>query len=144
SRGWLALLIGLLVAPWLIIAAMLLSGSHESKQASVTNPRVTAAAVAEDTALAHPGPWGRLTYLPLVISPPVEYIDRLDPGHVVSAWHFNDMDPRQLAEFLAQAGVPAALVDRIMAVAKPMEPPAVGQIVMPDDGIVHELSPASR
>ena len=69
--------------------------------------------------VAGAGPWGQLEYLPIVISPPLEYVAENDvdfSGEVV--WHFPNVGSAGLSALLREIGFAAPLVAELESMAK--------------------------
>lgn len=135
-RGWLAGLTLLLIVPWLVVAAIYFP-----------RPRPTAERVpaASPPTAANPGPWGRLTISPLVISPPLELVSAdwggWPPGP--ARWHFPGVSREEVEAFLLGAGMAR---DRVSAVLATVRPDAEGRgvVATPDPELIRGLTPAIR
>jgi hypothetical protein len=58
----------------------------------------------EDSYLCHPGPWGRLEYVRILISPPREFIEHFEQDKLHRAWHFPYQSPSSVQHVLVQMG----------------------------------------
>ena len=68
------------------------------------------------------GPWGRLEYARVTISPPLEYIEELDVSRVGSKWHFSDEQLSNFDRFLLELGVDQGVVEEILNCREPGAP----------------------
>lgn len=136
--GWFAALATLILVPWLIAGVLYLGAAGRTTPAAVS---ATPAHPAKDAA---PGPWGRLTVKPVIVSPPLEYVAadwgrREEPD----AWFFPGTTTAALDAFFASAGLRAGDVARLRASAVPL-PGINGLAVTPDADLVRALTPEVR
>jgi hypothetical protein len=134
-RRWLVAVTALLVLPWLVVGALYV---WHRAPAAATRP-----AVASSASAVSPGPWGALEVTPIVISPPLEYVD-IESGHGKGVqWFFPGMDASNLDAFLLSTGLSAETRARLLAAARPYAP--LGSLVVtPPDDVVRGLTPNSR
>ena len=172
SRRMLAALTVLLVAPWLVIAAAAHRGwltvgsdreavsrteeaasesspasgssagpvSHTEAVASLPDGRRT---ISETVIPGKPGPWGQLSYVPITLSLPDEFIFVPPANQPPVRWVFHGMSKEQAIELLQAAGVPAAEVTKLQGHAKWTVNPA-GIALEPGDELLLGLSPDVR
>lgn len=135
-RAVLAALVALIIVPWLITWGIAAWNFEQSAERVDPSPGISSASV-------DPGPWGRLTVSPILISPPLEYVPA-DMGPITAPeWHFPQVPRGRLAATLAAAGLSDGEVSRAMATAQP-DPQAAGMLVRPDAELVRGLSPDGR
>ncbi|MDP6633553.1 MAG: hypothetical protein QGG42_01475 [Phycisphaerae bacterium] len=112
-RKWVAALAVLGFASWVILA-MVISQSRVPSAASGN-----AAYATSKPMIATDGPWGRLEYSPIVVSPPREYVaeSAVDfSGPVV--WHFPNVGSTGLSRLLKEIGFDAGLVADLEIIAR--------------------------
>ena len=136
-RAWLIALTMLVVFPWLVLSAWY------AWEEDLIGDLIAPVAAPEPVATADPGPWGRLTVTPIVISPPLEYVstDWGPPGPPV--WYFPNMTADQIQGALVGAGLPAGTAASIRTTAVP-ESRINGLAVQPSPAVVAALSPEVR
>src|SRR4051794_32570064 len=139
SRTWIALFIAVLVIPWAVMAVLLV---EHVKDSSIVRRRDLVGR--PELLPGNGGPWGAVAYMPLVMSPPMEYISQLDPQAIGNPWYFAQFDETKLADFFAGVDVAEETRRRILSMAKPVDAPAMGMIVTPDTEIIRGLSPKAR
>jgi len=133
-RAWLLAITALLVVPWLIAAGLYMRpparGIAGSLSVHSTGPSQPASA----------GPWGRLTVVPVVVSPPLEYV-AADWGRSQEpdAWYFPGTSPELLEAFLVSTGLSTEQVARLRASVHP-QPDIRGLVMTPDTELVRSLS----
>lgn len=134
-RAWLVALTTLLIVPWLIAGVLYLKPWARAA-GGAESPMTSADQVPE-------GPWGRLTLMPIVISPPLELVSA-DWGPVQPpVWVFPGTGADGVEQFLVAAGVPGPDAARVRSTAR-LEPRITGVVVMPDPAWVTSLSPEVR
>lgn len=124
----------LTVIPWIVIGVRF-SGSD-----STAPPAVSPGSKPADTTRS--GPWGTLRVVPMVVSPPLEYV-ATDPHPAEGMWHLPGIRPEAVSEFLTVYG----LTPEQIAILRPaIRPDAAinGSIVKPPAGLVRALSPEVR
>jgi hypothetical protein len=135
-RGWLVVVIALLVVPWLVVGALYLR-SGESPE----TPEPVGAAPSR-TATA--GPWGNLTVAPVVVSPPLEYV-AADWGRTSEpdTWYFPETSLEQVEAFLISTGLSREQAARLRAATRP-QPGIRGIVISPDLELVRSIDPEVR
>lgn len=135
-RLWLIVLSALVVVPWLIAAGIYARRAQASETPAAPVPSGPFTA-------GNPGPWGRLTVSPIVVSPPLEYISGdLQPSGPI-AWHLPGTSPEVAASFIAWTGMAGADQSRLVNTARP-NPGIGGLSLYPDAAFVRGLSPDVR
>lgn len=135
-RAWLVALATLLIVPWLVAGMLYLKPWADAAGVGASAVRTSPTEVPE-------GPWGRLTLMPVVISPPLELVST-DWGPVQPpVWVFPATAADEVERFLVAAGVPGPDAARVRATAR-LEPRIAGVVVMPDPAWVTSLSPDVR
>lgn len=137
--GWLLALAALGVIPWLVAGAFYFRNAPIPPANGPAN-----AALATPLKPPSPGPWGRLSVTPIVVSPPLEYISS-DWGRKGGAdeWHFPGTPPEVMEAFLVSTGLSRGQVSQLRASTRPDER-TKGLIVRPDPELVRNLSPQVR
>ena len=137
-RRWLLALAALIFVPWLIAGALYLRAPDR------TMPAALSPFAAQPGHAASPGPWGRLTIKPVVVSPPLEYVAS-DWGRPEEpdAWFFPGTTPEALQALLASTGLRQDQIARLRAAAAPL-PGINGLVVTPDQDLVRALAPDVR
>ena len=139
-RLWLAGLAVLIVAPWLVAAAIYWRPAPEAGA-----PAPAAAVAGAPAGEARVGPWGRLDVTTVVISPPMELIGN-DWGREANAgdhWFFPNTTQDAVAALLSGAGLDAARVSALMATARTY-PVSGGTVLAPSLDVLRSLSPEVR
>jgi hypothetical protein len=134
-RPWLVVLAVMLIAPWGIVTAMWFWPA-----------RPDAPPVAADhgrPADGDLGPWGRLTLVPIVISPPLELVSTDWGAARQPTWFFPGANADQIVQMLQAAGVPAGAAARFRSEAR-SEPRIAGVVLTPDPAWVRALGPDVR
>ena len=112
-RKWVIVLAVFVVASWVLIAIVIFQ--HRTPAAANGHPSNYPASMP----VAGAGPWGQLEYLPIVISPPLEYVAETDAdfsGEVV--WHFPNVGSAGLSALFKKTGLAAPLVAELESMAK--------------------------
>jgi hypothetical protein len=136
-RAWLYVLAALIVIPWLIAGAIYL---RRPGVAAAPEPTPTAG----PPSAANPGPWGRLTLIPIVISPPMEYVPAewgRDSGPL--EWYFPGAPLESVEAFLSASGLTLDQIQRLRLTARP-DVRIKGFILSPDPAMVRGLSRETR
>ena len=139
ARGWFIALAVLVVAPWVVVAAMYLWSPEADPDTVAHRPPE----VGERP--ASPGAWGQLALTPITISPPLEYVAN-DWGRRPGAgahWVFPNTSPESLDALLRAAGLAPEAVARLRATALP-DPRIEGMVVRPDAELIGSLAPEVR
>lgn len=135
-KTWLLLLAGLIVVPWVIVAALYFGGGAApgaTPQIEGTGPLTQASR----------GPWGNLTLTPIVISPPLEYVPAEWGRNAPAEWVFSDATPDVVAAFLGSTGLSPEQIAQLMPRAR-QEPRIRGVVINPPADVVRALSPDVR
>jgi hypothetical protein len=137
-RAWLVGAVLLLTIPWVIVGALYLRGNDQP-------PQAPAATITEGpTAPAKPGPWGRLSLTPIIVSPPLEYVaaDWGRPDETFR-WYFPGADAGVVKAFLASTGMAPDHVTRLVSRAQP-DSRIRGTTIQPDLDVVKAFTPDVR
>ena len=137
-RTWFAVIVALVVVPWLVVGGVYLRGHEPAGQPAV--PPAPAAPVPVKT-----GPWGTLAKTPIIISPPLELISDSwgREHHTPYQWLLPETTPEVMMAFLSSTGLTADQVAELRASARP-EPRINGLAVAPTPALLRSLSPEVR
>lgn len=137
-RAWLIAFTALLVVPWLIAGALYIRRAEPALAGPVS------AVPPGPSELASPGPWGKLTVTPVVVSPPLEYV-AADWGRTSEpdAWYFPGTSAELLEAFLTSTGLSSEQVARVRSSIR-SQPNIRGVVVTPDPELVRSLNPEVR
>lgn len=145
-RRWLTTLTVFTIGSWVVLGALIIQ--HDTSKAARSipdrDPAPPLSPPVVEPVEADSGPWGRLEYSPIAISPPVELITevaRVDAAPVT--WHFPNTDPRELAALFEQIGLAAPLREKLAAMAE-IDMSLPGMSIHPPRQFVLDLSPESR
>ena len=129
----------LMVAPWLVVAALLAAISM-----GVRLERRTAAAIPSDTKAVpgKPGRWGQLEYRSIRLDLPDEFVFVPPPGQPPVRWFFHGFSKEQALEFLQSSGINSA--QRALIEKASWKAAAEGVSVEPGDEFILSLSPTAR
>lgn len=136
SRRWLLTLASLVVAPWIVVAMLMLWSSRAPAEPAA--PSTTA-----PTVMGRVGPWGQLVTTPVAISPPIEYVSRQWGEVQPSVWYLPPMTGDELEARFVAFGLSREEAARLRASARSSER-ARGLLVTPDPELVRGLSPDVR
>jgi hypothetical protein len=135
------MLVGLavFVLPWIVVAVIYLKG------AAPPAPEAVEATASGPSRAAAEGPWGRLTVTPIIVSPPLEYVDDDwgRDGDQPYQWFFPGTSPDVLRAFLSSTGLTAEQVARLESAARPDER-IRGLALPPDLALLRSLDPQVR
>lgn len=137
-RAWLFALAALIIIPWLIVGAIY---TWRSAGAAAPEPVVPAGGT---SSTATPGPWGRLSITPLVISPPMEYVPAdwgKDGGPL--EWYFPGAPLGSVEAFLSASGLTLEQIQRLRLTAR-ADARIQGFVLSPDPDLVRNLSRETR
>lgn len=132
-RVWLIIVMIVLVVPWLIAGAIYV-GAHNSRAVDDRTGAVIESAT---------GPWGHLGKMPIVISPPVEYIPQNWGSIEPVAWHVPAATHDELTALLAFTGMGPEDIVRLRATARPADR-AGGFVLKPGTDFVRGMRPEVR
>jgi len=136
-RAWVVGLVALVIGPWLVAGGIYL---RSSRGADVLDGRRGSAAAATTMAA---GPWGRLTKVPIVISPPLELVT-VDWGPVgPPVWFLPGVEVAGARELLVALGVPPGDAERVTATAE-SDRRTSGAVLTPEPRWVRGLDPDLR
>lgn len=143
-RAWLAAILVLVLLPWLIVGAYVWSGGeaadHTTEKASTEKPT----AGRGPSRLGKLGPWGQLEYVPIIISPPLEFIpDAREPFQERLIWFFQNSSPDEVSEFLLRSGLVPEQVSSLMSTAR-LAPEIQGVSLVPTRDLILGLPPSTR
>jgi hypothetical protein len=133
-RGWLIAVIAVTVLPWIVVAVWF------GRPGSIAPQTVRSGSEAAE--FAKPGPWGKLRIVPIVISPPLEYVST-EPGPSEGVWHLPGIKPEVAPEFLAVYGLTAEQVATLRPTIR-ADAAINGSTVKPPAGLVRGLAPEVR
>jgi hypothetical protein len=138
-RAWLIALAALIVAPWLVAAAV-----YWWPDASEA-PGLAAAPPQPPGAAGKPGPWGTLDVTTVVISPPLELVGSEWERREAAGkhWFFPGTTAEAAQGFLLSAGLGGDRVASIMATAQ-RDPASNGIVLTPGADLVSALPPEIR
>lgn len=134
-RGILALA-GILIVPWVILAAAWLRPAHTP--GVVADVRETAPGLP-----GRAGKWGKLSLTPIVISPPMELMFTDWGFQPRPAWFFPEASAGRAIGMLRAAGVPASEAEPLRSRVR-SEPRISGVVIQPDPEWVRSLAPGVR
>jgi len=142
SRGWVAVLVVLLLVPWVMVA-VLMRLYKPSKGAGSLGSTFASPLTSSGSIRAKAGPWGDLEYTRIIIAPPTGFIKEVLPGTFGNQWHFPNTDRGQLEHFLASVDLTETQRAEVLAVAQPM--PAInGLVIDPPEDLIRGLSSKAR
>jgi hypothetical protein len=143
-RAWLGAFLILFLAPWLIVGFYVWRNGGET-DGTAGEPTTAESRNDQPTpGFRKVGPWGQLEYVPIMISPPLEFIpDAREPFQENRAWFFKDVKPDDLSRFLQESGLPPDQVAGLMSTAR-LVPQIQGVSVIPPDNLVLGLSSSTR
>jgi hypothetical protein len=134
-RPWFIALVTVLIVPWLAVAAFWLKPASRKTDADVSN--------AASVTTAHAGKWGKISLVPIVISPPAELMFT-DWGFMRRpTWFFPGANADSAVQMLQSEGVPASDAAQLRAQAQ-YEPRIAGVVLTPDPAWVRTLFPETR
>jgi hypothetical protein len=133
---WLAGLAGLVVTPWIIVAALYFGPSLVPAAPSAPHPDPAVPFLTD-------GPWGHLSITPVTISPPLEYVPEDWGRNGAPEWAFPGVPPAQVPAALASLGVSADVIAGLSGHIRPA-PEVAGAIVRPPVETVRALPPDVR
>lgn len=87
---------------------------------------------------ARAGPWGRLTLMPIVVSPPLEYVSTNWGASEPLVWRFPGSSAELAGQFLGSVGLPADTFARLRDGIRP-DPEIRGVRIHPDPAVVRGL-----
>jgi hypothetical protein len=137
-RAWLIGGLAVLTLPWLVVCAIYFRAPHTLADDAPDSP------AAADSRSAKPGPWGRLTVTPIIVSPPLEYV-AADWGRPEGPyqWYFPGTSPQLLHAFLSSSGLTADQIARLESTGE-QKAGIAGLTVTPDLELVRSLDPQVR
>ncbi len=143
---WLTGLTALVIGSWILFGLHMFprdnagTGGHHPDGGSVAAKRATRSPSPE----AGRGPWGRLRYIPITISPPLELVPQAAPPTSQEIeWHFPDMIPARLPALLSEIGLSGPLLKKLVSLAE-VNLEIEGLTVHPTPEIVLGMSPKDR
>ncbi len=139
--GKLSVILIFLLLPWIILGLLLLHTPGYS--VSTTKATTTAESKNSVEFNCKPGPWGALHYLPIVITPPTEYLRDLADLEHTSPWSFPNTSMEQLKLLCEKATLSSEQTTRLLSLAAPA-PQIKGYVVNPTAQLILPLSPQSR
>jgi len=141
SRRWLPVILVLVLAPWALIAWMMVWPSQgKPAEGPVAVPPVANGQV---PIKGKPGPWGNVEYVPITIAPPPEFLQELSPGTINNPWHFPGDTAEQVKTYFQ--GLPLTDEQRSRLVARLVAVPEIkGCVLTPEPEVVRTLSPEVR
>lgn len=145
-KRWLVVVTLLVIAAWVAIVVLVLQ--YKTSEAASRNPTDDPKAILPATVAGRvtgrPGPWGRLEYQPIIISPPLGLVPEATPGSLRQvAWHFPNTDRAQLAAWLAKIDLPPSLRESLSSMAR-TDDSIHGLTILPTRQFVVDLTAESR
>ena len=120
--------------PWIVVAVLFGRSGDIAPQ--------TARSGSEAAEYARSGRWGKLRIVPIVVSPPLEYVST-EPSPREGVWHLPGIKPEVAPEFLAVYGLTAEQIATLRPTIRP-DAAIDGSTVRPPAGLVRGLSPEVR
>ena len=113
-RKWVSVLAVFVAASWVLIGVVM----FQNRTPAIAKGAMNSSAATRPM-VAGAGPWGQLEYTPIVISPPLEYVEEneLDFSEPV-AWHFPNVGSERFARLLKETGLAAPLAAELKSMAK--------------------------
>jgi hypothetical protein len=130
----MAVLAALILAPWFLVALVLLS---------IVPPLSGRARRPVAGTRAAAGPWGNVEWSRVTIAAPIEFVETWDSLAAQPGWHFPNTTQTELEAVLRKAGLAEAAVRRLLEAAR-QDAAIEGWVVTPPDDIVWDLAPAVR
>ena len=89
--------------------------------------------------------WGRLEYMPIVIAPPLEFVQDLPIEYYSGdiAWHFLERSPTELSNFFLTIDLSSPLRKKLVSMARPNESTG-GMSIYPSRQFALDLCPKDR
>lgn len=143
---WLKGLTALVIGSWILFGLYLwLRNDADGGYAGrVVDPTVGMPSAHSIHTPAGKAPWGRLTYFPITISPPLELVpETTPPASSEVQWHFPNTNSEQLHALLSEIGLSESLQEKLVSLAE-MDAGIEGLTVRPTREIVLGLSPEDR
>ena len=137
-KAWLIAGLALVTLPWIIVSAIYLRNpTPDQSEAESSRPPA-------DSRAAKPGPWGRLTLTPIVVSPPLEYVAS-DWGRAEGPyrWYFPGTSPELLRSFFSSSGLTPVQIARLEAAIE-RDDRIAGLTLKPDLELLRSLDPQVR
>jgi hypothetical protein len=131
-RRWLIILSALAVVPWAVVGAIYYRSSPPATAPDVTPDRTVLT--------LKDGPWGRLTAVPIVVSPPLEYVSTSETD---AKWYLPGLNPDDAVAFLAAQGLTPGQVSELRPAIR-LHPETKGVVITPTLSVVRSLSPEVR
>jgi hypothetical protein len=137
-------LAGLALAPWLVVALVVLRPPGDGRQGEGRKPAAAPAVLPGGwPAKGQPGPWGELEYVPISVAPPSEFMAEIEMSGGVRPWCFPGMTADQVRAYFERLGLTPEQKSRLLAGLSPA-PQVNGVIITPDPEVVKTLSPETR
>jgi hypothetical protein len=131
-RRWLIVLSVLAVVPWLVTGIIYYRTIEPPAQPHIP-PDGTVLTLKD-------GPWGRLTAIPVVVSPPIEYVSTSASD---VDWYLPGLTPDQAVSFLAAQGLTPVQISELRSRIR-VQPEIKGVAIAPTPSIVRSLTPDVR
>ena len=143
---WLKGLTLLVIGSWVLLGLQMLPRNNAGTADPNAGPDSPAGRPATRSRRAATGqaPWGRLTYTPITISPPLEFVPQA--AALTSAeveWHFPNMISARLRALLSEIGLSEPVREKLFSLAD-VNPGIEGLTIHPTREIVLGLSPEDR
>ena len=114
TKEWLALLTLVVIATGVLICVV----AFQNYPPGVENGNTDGSPGGSDIT-AGDGPWGQLEYIPIVISPPLEYAaEAAGDFSAVVVWHFPNVGSAGLSALFREIGLAAPLIAELESMAK--------------------------
>jgi len=143
---WLKALAILVIASWALLAIQFLprNGAGTDHTGGDLNSSGDLPPTTSPREVASEGPWGRLTYVPITIAPPLEFVPQAAPNTSTSVeWRFPNMISARLPAFLSEIGLSEPLREKLVSLAD-VDPGIQGLTIRPPREVVLGLSPDDR
>lgn len=131
---WLALIVALLVVPWLAVAWVYTRADRPAEERPTSNGLPVS---------ANAGPWGPLQVTPIIVSPPLEYVSPEGGRGEPPEWFFPGVSREVVEAFLASTGLTREEVARLSGSAG-QATAFEGLIIRPDPEWLRTLTPEVR
>ena len=132
-KRWAAAIAIILVASLIPCVVILRNGISSSARGAPDDGPVSA-----------PELWGRLEYTPIVIAPPLEFVQELPIDYSeAKAWHFPETGPVELSALLRALDLSVPLRDKLISMAEPNESIG-GMSIYPPRQLVLNMCPEDR
>ena len=140
SRKTYLIFAALLVIPYLVAAGFLLARTGWAAKLNFSSAPATPAT--NPNSPCHPGPWGDLSYIPIDIETPEEYLSVRAFEATDPRWFFGGHSREKLTELLDKAGLSASQKTQLLQAKWEVATNGI-YLTAPDETVI-SLSPPSR